>query len=207
MCKLWSGGGGVSISTSALPQVEDTERPPCLATFTPAAAATNAGELASRAFSWCVFLGAPSSLVAGATVATLYENFRKGALDVFDDDTPYVAFAKKATNLLLVGAFGLQIVSIFVTSVMGTMLLTRDFTDLPLKFGTFLVSTPLGFLRHYFEFEYLTARICFLQGLINWLGGVALEHTIPRAHKGRAGREMDQFVASTLSTLLVLLLS
>ncbi len=29
-------------NTSALPQVEDTERPPCLATFAPAAAATKA---------------------------------------------------------------------------------------------------------------------------------------------------------------------
>ena len=29
-------------STSALPQVDDTERPPCLATLAPAAAATNA---------------------------------------------------------------------------------------------------------------------------------------------------------------------
>ena len=172
-----------------------------------AVTATSANELALLAFEWCVFLGAPAALVAGTTVATLYENVRQGALDVYEDDTPYVAFAKKVTNLLLVGAFGLQIVSIFVTSVMATVLMTRDFTDVPLMFGPTIISTPLGFLRKYFEFEYLTARICFLQGLTSWLAGVALEHTIPRANEGRAGREMDQFVASALSALLVLLLS
>ena len=172
-----------------------------------AVATTSANELALLAADWCVYLGAPAALVAGSTVVTLYQNVRQGALDVFEDDTPYVAFAKKVTNVLLVCAFGLQIVSIFVTSVTATVLMTRDFTDVPLKFGTAIISTPLGFLRTYFEFEYLTSRICFLQGLTSWLAGVALEHAIPRANEGRAGREMDQFVASALGALLVLLLS
>jgi hypothetical protein len=175
-----------------------------------AAAVFNAEELGVMAYDWCVNLGAPAALVAGAVVATLYENVRGGALDVYQDDPAYTVFAKKATNVLLLSAFGLQIISIFVTTVLGTMLVTRDFASFPLKHAATaaMVTTPLAFLREYFEFEYLTARISFLQGLLNWLGAVALEHTIPRRKKqGRAGREMDQFIASSLGTLLVLLLA
>lgn len=177
-------------------------------------AASTTNELVAMAYDWCINLGAPAALVAGATVATLYENVRGGALDVYDDDSSYVAFAKKTTNMLLVSAFGLQIISIFVTTVLSTVLVTRDLSSLPLQYvaaatttSPVTISTPLGFLRVYFEFEYLTARISFLQGLLNWLAGVALEHTIPRRNEGRAGREMDQFVASSLGALLVMLLA
>ncbi|KAL3916835.1 MAG: hypothetical protein SGILL_005000 [Bacillariaceae sp.] len=162
------------------------------------------------AYDWCVNLGAPAALVAGAVIATLYENVRGGALSVYNSDPPYTVVAKKLTNILLLSAFGFQIMSIFVTTVMGTMLVSRDFAPMvasQLKSKLPVATTALGFLRQHFEFEYLTARISFLQGLLNWLGAVAIEYTIPRKNSGKAGREMDLFIASSLSLLLVLLLS
>jgi hypothetical protein len=168
-------------------------------------------ELTALGYDWCFNLGAPAALVAGAVVATLYENIRGGALDVRHDDTAYSSFAKKMTNILLLSAFGLQIMSIFVTTVTGTMLISQDFTvsaaSIAKQNGGIQVTTALGFMRQHMEFEYLTARISFLQGLLNWLAGVAVEHTIPRKGQGKAGRQMDVFIASSLSLLLVLLLS
>ena len=161
-----------------------------------------ASDFVGTAYDWCINLGAPAALVAGAVVATLYENIRGGQLETFQGDTTYVKVAKKMTSMLLLSAFALQIVSIFVTTVTGTMLLSGDFSETETT-----AKTGLGFLREHFEFEYLTSRLSFLQGLLNWLAGVALEHTIPRKGEGRAARHMDLFVASSLSTLVILLLS
>lgn len=159
-------------------------------------------EFVGTAYDWCVNLGAPAALVAGAVVATLYENIRGGQLETFQGDSAYVKVAKKTTSMLLLSAFALQIVSIFVTTVTGTMLLSGDFSAMETT-----ATTGLGFLRENFEFEYLTSRLSFLQGLLNWLAGVALEHTIPRRGEGKAARHMDLFVAYSLSTLVILLLS
>ena len=80
------------------------------------------------------------------------------------------------------------------------MLLSRDFSTLKTT-----ATTALGFLNEHFEFEYLTSRISFLQGLLNWLTAVALEHTIPREDEGRTA--IKSFVAAALVTLVLLLLS
>jgi hypothetical protein len=154
------------------------------------------------AYDWFVNLGAPAALVAGAVVATLYENVRGGDLNVYQSDPSYTALAKKLTNILLLSAFAFQIMSMFVTTVKGTMLISRDFVpmlaELKRREGVEVATTALGFLRQHFKFDYLTARMRFLQGLLNWLADVAIEYTIPRKGQGKAGR---------LSFLLVLLLS
>ena len=67
--------------------------------------------------------------------------------------------------------------------------------------------SALGYLQAFHEFEYLTARITFLQGLIHWLGGVALTYAIPQPGDGTATRKMDKFVAASLGTLIVMILS
>ena len=74
-------------------------------------------DLAMGAYDWCGNLGAPSALVAGAVVATLYENMQSGDLALDRDDTRLVAATKKLTRMLLVSAFTLETVSIFVTTV------------------------------------------------------------------------------------------
>jgi hypothetical protein len=158
-------------------------------------------EYVDTAYGWCMNLGGPAALVAGAVVATLYESMRGGELVVQGKDTRYVKFAKHLTTFLLMTAFAFQIISIFVTTVTGTMLLSRDAN------AASTATSALGYLREHFEFEYLTARVSFLQGILNWLGAVAVENTIPRQGEGRATIKMKQFVASSIFTLILLLLS
>jgi hypothetical protein len=67
--------------------------------------------------------------------------------------------------------------------------------------------TALGFLQEHFEFEYLTSRLSFLQGLLNWVGGLALEYSNPRKGQGRASVNMDRFITFSLATLAFFLLS
>ena len=155
------------------------------------------------AYDWLCNLGAPAALVAGAVVATMYENIRAGELEIQKIDTPYGKLAKKITAALLMSAFGLQIVSIFVTTVTGTMLLSQDAS----QWKSSTASSALGFLREFYEFEYLTSRISFLQGLLNWIGAVAIEHTIVKEGEGKAALAMNRFIASSLVLLMALLLS
>lgn len=72
-------------------------------------------DLIEGAYSWCCNLGAPAALVAGAVIATLYENMKKGDLEVIESDQPMVQFGKKITRLLLLSAFALELFCIFVT--------------------------------------------------------------------------------------------
>ena len=169
------------------------------------ASCENCNELASSAYDWAINLGAPAALVAGAVVATIYENLRSGSLDIQKNDNVYTRFAKKTTSLLLYSSFALQMISIFVTTITGTMLLSKDFSNLESTANH--LHTPLQFLHEHFEFEYLTSRLSFLQGLLNWLGGVALEHTIRRKEEGLAAYKMNTFVASATCTLILLLFS
>ena len=159
-------------------------------------------ELVGDAYDWCNNLGAPAALVAGAVLATLYENFRGGQLELHRGDTHYIMAAKKLTNMLLLSAFAMQIVSIVVTTVMGGVLRSYDYSS-----TSSTATSGLAFLQEQYEFEFLTSRLSFLQGLINWLAGVAIEYTIPRKGEGQAAKKMDHFIALSLATLIVLLLS
>ena len=68
--------------------------------------------------------------------------------------------------------------------------------------------TPLQYLSENYEFEYLTSRISFLQGLVTWLAAIALEHFIPQGeHESAARRNMDVLIASSLCTLIIMMLS
>lgn len=162
----------------------------------------NVDDFVEDAYDWCINLGAPAALIAGAVIGTLYENARGGQLELRVGDTPYVKGAKKLTSILLLSAFALQIISIFVTTVTGTVLRSQDFTNTATK-----AHNALEFMRENFEFEYLTANLSFLQGLLHWLGAVAVEFTIPSETEGRTAPKMDKFVAASLSTLILVLIS
>ena len=152
---------------------------------------------------WCANLGAPAALVAGAVLATMVES--RSFLEPKRADHKIVRFAKKATRFLLMTSFGLEVISIFVTTVTGTMLLSHGDALGALKSASY--NSPMGFLMHNWEFEYLTSRICFLQGLFHWLASVALEQLIPKDGEGLAARHMNRFTASALLTILVGMLS
>lgn len=82
------------------------------------------------------------------------------------------------------------------------MLLSRSAEKLINKAGT-----SLGLLWENYQFEYLTARITFLQGLLNWLAAIALEHSIPRDADSAATARVNKFIASSLATLILFMLS
>ena len=154
-------------------------------------------EIAMAAYEWCVNLGNPSALVAGAVIATIYENISSGTLEIKKDDHPHVKFAKRLTRVLLLSAFALEVMSIFVTTVTGTMLMSKTEDALDAMVEVTKDTTPLSFLRHNFEFEYLTARITFLQGLLNWLMAIALGHLIP-GDESMETRLLNKFVGRAL---------
>jgi hypothetical protein len=164
-------------------------------------------EFIDGAYGWCCNLGAPSALVAGAVVATLYENMHSGDLEVVETDTRSVQAGKKVTRLLLLSAFALETLSIFVTTVTGTMLLSR--TPDQMNLSDTIIHTPLDFLRENFEFEYLTARITFLQGLLNWLAAIGLAHILPSPGDVVTPSEVavNHFIACSMGTLIVLMIS
>lgn len=115
-----------------------------------------------QCFEWACNLGAPAALVAGAVIATIYENLSSGDLGPKAEDSFLTGFAKKSVVVLLLSSFILQIISIFSTTITGTMLLSRNMDELV---AASKATTPLGWMKENFEFEYLTGRICFLQGL------------------------------------------
>lgn len=80
-------------------------------------------EMASGAFEWCGNLGAPAALVGGAVLATMEAT--RSDLSPRRSDSNRRRLVKQLTRALLLSAFALEIVSIFVTTVTGTMLLAQ----------------------------------------------------------------------------------
>eukprot|EP00587_Corethron_hystrix_P009092 CAMPEP_0113313516 /NCGR_PEP_ID=MMETSP0010_2-20120614/9907_1 /TAXON_ID=216773 ORGANISM="Corethron hystrix, Strain 308" /NCGR_SAMPLE_ID=MMETSP0010_2 /ASSEMBLY_ACC=CAM_ASM_000155 /LENGTH=296 /DNA_ID=CAMNT_0000169541 /DNA_START=132 /DNA_END=1022 /DNA_ORIENTATION=+ /assembly_acc=CAM_ASM_000155 len=162
-------------------------------------------EVIGEVFEWCSNLGAPAALVAGAVLATFSEAREK--LTTRRSDSNTVRRAKKLTKFLLLTAFGLQIVCIFVTTVMGTML--KSYGDNPLSAATAAMThkSALGFMQKNYEFEYLATRVSFLQGLFNWLLAIAVEFAIPDADDTKSSLIMDRFISWTLLSIVLLMLS
>lgn len=65
----------------------------------------------------------------------------------------------------------------------------------------------MGFLAKQLEFEYLTCRVAFLQGLFNWLTAVALETIIPKEGEDNVSQKMNQFIGTSLAGVLFLIVS
>jgi hypothetical protein len=174
--------------------------------------AADYGSIIEGASNWLNNLGAPSALVAGAVVATLYENIHSGDLVASETDGYWVQVGKKVTHLLLLSAFALEVVAIFVTTVTGTMLLSARPDVIHPTVES--LSSPLEFLRENYEFEYLTARISFSQGLLNWLAAIALTHVLPAPQSPDEDSThhasvvaFNKFVALSIMTVIVVMLS
>ena len=163
--------------------------------------------LVDDAYAWCMNLGQPSALIAGAVIATIYENIGNGDLDILPQDSPFTKFKKRLTSSLLISAFGLEIIAIFVTTVTGTMLLSRPLHDMDHVVPVGPHTTPLAFLRENFEFEYLTARVAYLQGLLNWLAAIAVGHIIPRSGESKETKQMNRFISSALFCTIALMMA
>ena len=149
------------------------------------------------AWEWTANLGAPAALVAGAVLVTLSET--REELAPRKTDKNWIRVAKQMCRFLLLSSFGLEVVSIFVSTVTGSCLLSHGAQEVAKKLVGY--TSPLGLLHHHHEFEYLTIEIGFLQGLLHWLGAVALEIVIPKKGERLSARKMNGFMASILVTL------
>lgn len=125
---------------------------------------------------WTAGLGAPAALVAGAVLVTLSES--RQDLTPRKKDRNWVRVVKQLTRFLLLSSFALEVVSIFVSTVTGSVLLSHGEVATAAKAIGY--TSPLGLLYHHHEFEYLTIQMGFLQGLIHWLGAVGLELMVPK---------------------------
>jgi hypothetical protein len=155
------------------------------------------------AWEWTSNLGAPAALVAGAVLVTLSET--REDLAPRKTDKNWIRVAKQMCRFLLLSSFGLEVVSIFVSTVTGSCLLSHGPQEVAKKMVGY--TSPLALLRHHHEFEYLTIDIGFLQGLFHWLGAVALEILIPKKGERVSARKMNAFMASTLVTLCMWILA
>lgn len=62
-------------------------------------------EVVTQSFDWACNLGAPAALVAGAVIATIYENLASGDLTPRDHDGKFTKVAKKSISILLLTSF------------------------------------------------------------------------------------------------------
>lgn len=164
-------------------------------------------DLVETAYDWSINLGAPAALVAGAVIATIYENRSSGDLDIYPGDNRLTKASKKLTRILLLSAFALEIMSIFVTTITGTSLLSLSAEKIATFAAVTDTTSPMMFMRDNFEFEYLTSRITFLQGLLNWMAGIALGIVIPVKGETKASRKMNKFIGAMLATMITLMVA
>ena len=148
------------------------------------------------AWEWTACLGAPAALVAGAVLVTLSET--REAMAPRKTDQKWIRTIKQITRFLLMSSFALEVVSIFVSTVTGTVLLSHGEAAASAAVG---YTSPLGLLHHHHEFEYLTICVSFLQGLFHWLAAVALEVIVPKPNEGLSSKRMNACLASGLATL------
>mmetsp|Transcript_24343 Transcript_24343/g.36301 ORF Transcript_24343/g.36301 Transcript_24343/m.36301 type:complete len:275 (+) Transcript_24343:138-962(+) len=152
--------------------------------------------MATEAWDWTANLGAPAALVAGAVIATLYETRENFAPK--KNESKWVRIAKQSCRFLLLSSFALETLSIFVGTVTGNVLLGHGEQIAAKAIG---YTSPLALLKHHHEINYLTIQICFLQGLFNWLGAVAIDLLIPKEGETKSARKMNQCMATTLVTI------
>jgi hypothetical protein len=165
------------------------------------------------AWEWTANLGAPAALVAGAVLVTLSEN--RVDMAPRRQDKKWVRLLKQTCRFLLLSSFALEVVSIFVSTVTGTVLLSHGEQLAKATAGAGAVAgqalvgytSPLGLLHHHHEFEYLTIRIAFLQGLFHWLAAVAMEVMVPKEGENVSARRMNAFMASCLVSLILWILA
>ena len=149
------------------------------------------------AWEWTACLGAPAALVAGAVLVTLSET--REDMAPRKTDKKWTRIAKQVTRFLLMSSFALEVVSIFVSTVTGTVLLSHG--EVAAAGATVGYASPLGLLHNHHEFEYLTITVAFLQGLFHWLAAAALEIIIPKPGEGLSSKRMNKCLASCLATL------
>ncbi len=98
------------------------------------------------AWEWTVNMGAPAALVAAAVLATLSET--RASTTPRRNDKPWIRFTKRIMRFLLLSSFALEVTSIFVGNMTGTMLLGHGAQAAEKLVG---YDAPLQLLHHHHE--------------------------------------------------------
>lgn len=102
--------------------------------------------LAFDAWEWTANIGAPAALVAGAVLVTLSET--REDLSPRKNDMNWVRTLKRTMRFLLLTSFALEVVSIFVGTMTGSVLLGHGAQAAAKKVG---YKAPLQLLYHHHE--------------------------------------------------------
>lgn len=152
---------------------------------------------ASSAAGWMSNIVTPAALVGGAAIASFFE--LRESLSPAARDAQWVKLLKPLTTLLLLAAFSCEMMSIFVCTVTGTMLLGN--ADKKSNILNTFSKSPIGMLQRELELEYLTARIGFFQGILNWLTAIAIQLTLPGYTRDEFEEMSDAAKVAALSAL------
>ncbi|GKY98881.1 hypothetical protein MPSEU_000844000 [Mayamaea pseudoterrestris] len=163
--------------------------------------------LVGKASDWVGSLAGPASMVSGAVLSNLYQIMRADSdLSIKPGDSKMLRIAKKMTKFLLVSAFTMVLSCIFFSLITRSMLMALPPAALA-KVHVHDESTPMSVLRENFEFEYLTCQILIGQGLLNWLGSIALTFGIPRPDQPLSVRKMNVFISTVVSCMMLIMVS
>ena len=106
--------------------------------------AGDVSDIVEGAYDWCINLGAPSALVAGAVLVTLSETREETAPR--KHDFWWVRKAKMTMRFLLLSSFALEVISIFVSTMTGSVLLGHGPAKKPVGY-----ESALQLLHHHHE--------------------------------------------------------
>ncbi|KAL1528907.1 hypothetical protein AB1Y20_010229 [Prymnesium parvum] len=145
------------------------------------AAASEMSDQSVQAYEWTVNVATAGALVAGGSLASLFDH----GLHVDLSQRTHMIGGKHVAQLvhhvrmfssvLLSLSFAFEICVVFSATVTGTMLLSGGRSEHPFD--------PLAFsathlLQRELEFEYCLIRAGFFQGLINWLTAIGLRFVV-----------------------------
>jgi len=170
-----------------------------------------------QAYEWTINIGTPATLVAGAALATLLETSLSQGLKLDPTDPHWLRATKKACVLLLLLAFGTEICVVFMSTVLGTVLLTGGSADPGTggqRWGSFnpVADSAMGLLHREMEFEYLFISVGFVQGLLNWLLAIGMRFAVQAAEDDRdivhiESRQLQIGITLSIAALGLFLLS
>ena len=137
----------------------------------------------TQAYEWTVNIATAAALVAGASLASLFDHGLH--VELRDFRTPggrrfatLIHNMRMFSSVLLALAFAFEIETVFVATVTGTMLLSRGRSAQAFDPSAF---SAMELLHRQLEFEYCLIRAGFFQGLLNWLSAIGLRFFVSLA--------------------------
>ena len=161
----------------------------------------------SGACSWMTGIRTPATLVAGSALSSFLAFSHELKMD--PTDTFVTKTLKRFCLVLLFSSFFLEVFCIFASTVTSTWLMAFGSENTPTLQGINPMATSaISFLERELEFEFVTMRLFFIQGLLGWLTGVAVRFLLPclKSETARADRELAKFYSRGLVTLVLMML-